>query len=83
MKIYLTAPYDPDGIEEIDTFDDPRGDVFSWKGKDGIQHTSYFWFREGATWHRTKRAALAAAKNFRKQWIVKARAERLCRNASN
>ena len=68
MKIYLTAPYDPNGIEEIDTIGAPDGDVFSWVDR-GTFRTSFYWFTEGVTWHRTKKAAIKAAKRFRVKWI--------------
>lgn len=67
MKVYLTAPYDPNGIEEIKLDQPPVGDTLIY---DNGCTVSYGWFREGETWHRTRKAAVKAAKQFRQQWIV-------------
>ncbi len=74
MKLYITAPYDPDGIEEIETVCPPYRNAFGQsvivydKGKG--RTTSVDWYREGVTWHRTKKDARAAAKKFRERWIA-------------
>ena len=68
MKIWITAPYDPNGIEEAEATDDSTDAYLVIMGK-GI---SYYWFCEGKTWHRTKEAAVQAARAFRAAWIKEA-----------
>lgn len=72
MKIYLTLPYDPDGIEEAETTQPPYRDAL---GRDvlvysGGYRTSLGWYKEGVTWHRKKKDAIAAARKFRARWIA-------------
>ncbi len=75
MKIYLTLPYDPDGIEEVETTEDPKDDSRLAFIKNGTYYTSQWWYREGVTWHRTEEAALNAARKFREDWIKETTAE--------
>ena len=71
MKIWLTAPYDDQGIKEVEPETDPVGNCFSVI--DHGQRTWYNeWFHEGLTWHRTKEAAVAAAEEFRLHRIQEA-----------
>ena len=71
MKIWLTSPFDDNGIREIDTDSDPVGDIFSYTA-DGLTITYQNWYKEGKTWHRTKAAAIVAAENFRLKRIADA-----------
>ena len=73
MKIWITAPFDDRGVEEMDTLEDPAGDVFS---TDHGSHVSTYrhWHKEGEGWHRTHEAAIAKAIEFRAERIAKAQA---------
>ncbi len=76
MKLYLTAPYDPDGIEEIETTCPPYYQFGqSVLVYDGGRQISAGWYTEGVTWHRTRKDAVAAAKKFRMKWIAETAAK--------
>jgi hypothetical protein len=75
MKIWITAPYDDRGIREVDTNDDPTGDVFSVDDTNGLRTDYYHWHTEGDGWHRTREAAVNKARQFRQQRIENAALE--------
>jgi hypothetical protein len=68
--IYVTQPFDDDGISVLTVVGDPSGDCFGTT--DGTYYE--YWFREGVTWHRTKKAAIKAATAFREKRIKEAAA---------
>lgn len=70
MKIWLTARYDPNGIEEIEIDGEPNGDVWT----SGYM-TNFGWYREGYSWHRTEKAAVEMARQHRANWIAETTAE--------
>ena len=69
MKIWLTAPYDPAGIEEAEVTDDSTDASLVFIGGPKAGGWSQYWYREGLTWHRTKEAAVKAAQIYRAKWI--------------
>ena len=68
MKIWLTARYDPKGIEEAEVTDDSTDANLIFLG-DKLGQRSHNWFIEGVSWHRTKEAAVEAARQHRANWI--------------
>ena len=69
MKIWLTAPYDKNGIEEAEVTDDSTDARLIFLGSRSGQ-MSVNWYIEGYSWHRTKKAAIAMARRHRANWIA-------------
>lgn len=72
-RIYLTSPFDDDGIRVVSTLSPPQGDILTFE-ENGITWRAVDWYFEDATWHRTKKAAIKAAAAFRADRITKAAA---------
>ena len=68
MKVYLTAPFDDNGVEEIDVEGEPSDAFIVWNGG---RTWARRWYKEGFTWHRDREAAIAKAKEFRDARIFK------------
>lgn len=75
MKLWLTAPYDPNGIEEIDTVQGPDNCGCFRYLKKGLIWQSSNWFREGFSFHRTREAAVEKAREHRAKWLRERAAE--------
>ena len=71
MKIWLTQPYDPDGIEEAEVTDDSTDAAMIFIGGKKAGAFSQYWFIEGTSWHRTKDAAVETARRHRANWLKK------------
>ena len=80
MKIWITAPYDPNAIEEAEVTDDSTDALMTFVVPFGAKWCRY-WYFEGATWHRTREAAVEAARTHRANWI-KERADEAAKVAS-
>lgn len=76
MKAWITAPFDDDGIKEIEIIGEPTDAFlqFYWKGHPYLNE-SYHWYREGHTWHRNYDDAVKSAYKNRSDRIAKAAAE--------
>jgi hypothetical protein len=80
MKIWITARYDPNGIEEAEVIDDSTDALMTFVVPYGGKWSRY-WYFEGSTWHRTREAAVEAARTHRANWI-KERADEAARVAA-
>ncbi len=68
MKIWLTAPYDPNGIEEAEVTDDSTDALMIFIVPFGTKWSEN-WYIEEVTWHRTRESAVNAARIYRANWI--------------
>jgi hypothetical protein len=77
VKAWITAPFDDDGIQEIEIIGEPNDAnlLFRRKGCPFGHEQSINWYREGFTWHRSYAAALEMAAEHRKTRIAKAATE--------
>lgn len=71
-KIWITRPYDVDGIEEVELIEASQS--FVRYETPGLQHCDSG-VAEGKYWHRTKAAAILEARRLRAEWILKTKAE--------
>ena len=69
MKLWLTAPYDPDGIEEIEaTWGPDKNGHFAFNNGRTV---SSGWYVEGHTFHRNRKTAIKKAREHRAKWLAK------------
>lgn len=69
MKIYITLPYDPNGIEEREA---DLVDGFYWSHGSGINANYHI---ENGFLHFDREIALVRARQLRAEWIAKTAAE--------
>lgn len=69
--IWFTFPYADKGVEKIDV--EIGNDSLTTRIHGAT--TIYYYYPENFLWHRTKKAAIAQAKKFRRERIAKAAAE--------
>jgi hypothetical protein len=74
MKLFITLPYDPDGIEETDGWDRDPVDR-DWFVQIGIVGWTGRRLIEGDTVHFTRDAAVKKAREYRAAWIAQSTAE--------
>lgn len=73
MKAWITAPFDDDGIEEIEIIGKPDDANLQFRRAGSpCREQSCHWYEEGVTWHRSYKAALQAARKLRAERIEKA-----------
>lgn len=76
MKAWITPPFLDEGIEEIEIIGEPRDANLQFRRRGyGGREQSCYWYIEGVSWHRTKKAAIKAAEINRAARIAKAAKE--------
>lgn len=71
-RIFISSHHDDNGVREMDVIGEPSD---AWI-KSTCGNGYFNWFKEGETWHRTRDAAVEAARRHRRKRIADA-SERL------